>query len=88
MWGSTSFCPIVSAQSSDRELALGHQLHQKNTGAQERAITCTGAPLSKGNGERPRPPLGSLILSRNPLKVTLDRGDSSKDSILEGYCVS
>lgn len=47
LWGSRSFCPIVSAQSSDRDLALGHQLHQENTGTQERAITCAGhRPLS------------------------------------------
>lgn len=41
-----------------------------------------GHHVSKCNGERPRPPLGSLILSRNSQKVTLDPGDSSKDSIL------
>lgn len=39
--GSGSFAQL-SAQSSDRNLALGHHLHQENTGAQERAITCTG----------------------------------------------
>lgn len=70
-WGSRSFGLIASVQWNHRELALGGQLHQRNKGAQERAVTVTGPHQAKCSGERPGPPLVSLTLKRNSQKVTL-----------------